>query len=308
MTHCRGYRAAAVARVVADAEHAAHVTGLGIDAEPHAPLPEGVLDTIARPDELPVLVALAVERPRVHWDRLVFSAKESVYKAWFPVARRWLGFSEASVEFAPDDADGDVRHVSARILPSGAPITRMSGRWTIESGLVLTAITFDGLPAGAARAGSGRGALRGFRRHRPPSSVISSSVEAIAAATMVLSLATADAAGTPHVNMAFFALGDEFDLFFVSEPSTQHGKNSSSRAEAAAAIWLPPPEFGEGLRGMQVAGRVRGVVGAEAEEAFEAYRGRIPRSGAIRRHGRRIWTGPGAAACPVPGRAAAAGR
>ena len=119
----------------------------------------------------------------------------------------------------------------------------------------------------------------GFEGTDQPSSVISSSIEAIAAGTMVLSLATADAAGTPHVNMAFFALGDEFDLFFVSEPSTQHGQNSSSRADAAAAIWLPPPEFGEGLRGMQVHGECGAVFGTEAEAAFEAYRGRFPSFG-----------------------------
>jgi 4'-phosphopantetheinyl transferase EntD len=75
----------------------------------------------------------------VRWDRLVFSAKESVYKAWFPVARRWLGFGEATVEFTP--GEGMSGTFSARILQSGAPITRMSGRWTIESGLVLTAVT-----------------------------------------------------------------------------------------------------------------------------------------------------------------------
>ena len=84
MTHCDGYRAAAVAR-------SGSVAGVGVDAEPHAPLPDGVFDTIARPDEVPMLAALAAARPEVWWDRLLFSAKESVYKAWFPVAGRWLG-------------------------------------------------------------------------------------------------------------------------------------------------------------------------------------------------------------------------
>lgn len=177
MTHCRGYRAAAVAwggggggvglvggglvggglvggglvgggLIGGGLIGGGHVgggsvgpvTGIGIDAEPHGPLPEGVFDTIARPDEMPGLAALAAERPQVRWDRLVFSAKESVYKAWFPVARRWLGFGEASVEFVPA-AEGTSGTFSARILQSGAPITRMTGRWTIESGLVVTAVT-----------------------------------------------------------------------------------------------------------------------------------------------------------------------
>jgi 4'-phosphopantetheinyl transferase EntD len=30
--------------------------------------------------------------------KLLFSAKKSVYKAWFLLARRWLGFKEASID------------------------------------------------------------------------------------------------------------------------------------------------------------------------------------------------------------------
>ncbi|NUR25900.1 MAG: 4'-phosphopantetheinyl transferase superfamily protein [Catenulispora sp.] len=137
MTHCDGYRAAAVAL-------SGHVGGVGVDAEPHGPLPEGVFDTIARPEEVALLAELAAARPEVCWDRLVFSAKESVYKAWFPVARRWLGFEEASltVDRGAEVASGVVGGgFTARILQSGAPVTRMSGRWRVESGFVVTAIT-----------------------------------------------------------------------------------------------------------------------------------------------------------------------
>jgi 4'-phosphopantetheinyl transferase EntD len=137
MTHCDGYRAAAVAR-------SGSVAGVGVDAEPHAPLPEGVFDTIARPDEVPMLAALAAAQPEVSWDRLLFSAKESVYKAWFPVAGRWLGFGDASLDVEPGIAaeDGTVAGgYTVRIHQSGAPVTRMTGRWRVESGFVLTAIT-----------------------------------------------------------------------------------------------------------------------------------------------------------------------
>ncbi|MFD0637464.1 pyridoxamine 5'-phosphate oxidase family protein [Catenulispora yoronensis] len=123
-----------------------------------------------------------------------------------------------------------------------------------------------------------------------PTAVVGHSVEAIAAGTQVLSLATADAAGTPHANMAFFALGREFDLFFVSEPSTLHGRNAEARAQASAAIWLPPPEFGEGLRGMQLTGECGIARGADALAAFEAYQGRFPGFGTDPRCGSRSWT------------------
>ncbi len=78
MTHCDGYCAAALAR-------AGELVSLGIDAEPHDRLPEGVLDVTTLPAERTRLRELARSRPSVHWDRLLFSAKESVYKAWFPL-------------------------------------------------------------------------------------------------------------------------------------------------------------------------------------------------------------------------------
>jgi len=95
MTHCDGYRAAAVAC-------AADLASVGIDAEPHEALPDGLLDFVSIPAERGPLAELAMRRPDVAWDRLLFSAKESVFKAWFPLTRRWLDFTECAVEFDPE--------------------------------------------------------------------------------------------------------------------------------------------------------------------------------------------------------------
>src|ERR687896_1732938 len=76
MTHCVGYRAAAVAR-------SAELRALGIDAEPHAALPDEALDLVLRAEERARLLALADSDPHLHWDRIAFCAKEAVYKAWF---------------------------------------------------------------------------------------------------------------------------------------------------------------------------------------------------------------------------------
>lgn len=126
LTHCAGYRAAAVAR---DTE----LASLGIDAEPHAPLPSGVLAVVSRDTERARLAVLAAERPQVHWDRVLFCAKESVYKAWFPLARCWLGFEDAEVTLLPDGS------WHAEVLVPG-PVRSVAGRWLVESGLVLTAV------------------------------------------------------------------------------------------------------------------------------------------------------------------------
>ena len=107
ITHCAGYRASAVA-------HLKDLAGIGLDAEPNAPLPDGVLERIAVPQEQAWLPGLAAAVPGVSWDRLLFCAKESVYKAWFPLTRRWLGFEQAAITVDPQA--GTV--IAASIRPS----------------------------------------------------------------------------------------------------------------------------------------------------------------------------------------------
>lgn len=129
ITHCSGYRAAAVA-------HATQVRAIGIDAEPHAPLPDGVLRLIATPHEINVLRGLVSLRDDVHWDRLLFSAKEAVYKAHFPLHRARLGFLDVAVT-VDATAGTFVAHADGwwRELP---------GRWLIRDGLVRTAVSVSG--------------------------------------------------------------------------------------------------------------------------------------------------------------------
>lgn len=146
ITHCEGYRACAVGR-------ATDVVTVGIDAEPNLPLPDGVLGDIALPEERRWLRDLALEAPEVRWDRLLFSIKESVYKAWFPLAQRWLGFEDAAVSI-----DRQRMSFSARLLVAGpvlgnGELTGFSGRWVARDGVVLAAIA---LPAdGPSRSNAG---------------------------------------------------------------------------------------------------------------------------------------------------------
>ena len=100
LTHCEGFRGAVVAR-------GTEVRSVGIDAEPHAMLPDGVLDAIALPVERTELADLG---GNLHWDRILFCAKEATYKAWFPLTHRWLGFEDAHITFTLDSSGqfGDV--------------------------------------------------------------------------------------------------------------------------------------------------------------------------------------------------------
>ncbi|WP_411267302.1 4'-phosphopantetheinyl transferase family protein [Actinoplanes sp. KI2] len=137
ITHCAGYRAAAVART-------ADLAGLGIDAEPNEPLPDGVEATVASPREGERLREAAAGAPEVSWDRLLFSAKESIYKAWYPLTRRWLGFEEADLTIEPGAGTFNaLLRADGTRIDGGPPLTRISGRFTIGPGLIITAVTVD---------------------------------------------------------------------------------------------------------------------------------------------------------------------
>ena len=162
MTHCAGYRAAAVAR-------AQDVVTVGLDAEPAEPLPDGIRDIVTVAGERAWLDELSIARPAVCWDRLLFSAKESVYKAWFPLTRRWLDFQGAAITVDPDpDPAPDTGTAStltaaagtfyARLLVPGPTVggrelTGFTGHWITGNGLVLTAIAVPAQGAYCAQGG-----------------------------------------------------------------------------------------------------------------------------------------------------------
>ncbi|MEU0527143.1 4'-phosphopantetheinyl transferase family protein [Streptomyces niveus] len=134
ITHCVGYRAAVVARP-------AHVVSIGVDAEPALPLPEGVLEAVALPDEQIAVKELLVTAPGVAWDRLLFSAKESVYKAWFPLTRRFLEFEEARLVFDPAGGTFTAQLLAGPARAGSRTLHTFDGRWLSDDGIVLTSVT-----------------------------------------------------------------------------------------------------------------------------------------------------------------------
>jgi len=134
LTHCDGYRGAVVGQRAA-------VRSVGIDAEPHGVLPDGVLPAISLPAERYEIAALP---GGLHWDRILFCAKEATYKAWFPLTERWLGFEDAHITFDVDSAGTAGTFVSRILIDpvarSGPPLPELAGRWSVAQGLALTAI------------------------------------------------------------------------------------------------------------------------------------------------------------------------
>lgn len=133
LTHCPGFRAAAVGRSSA-------FVGLGIDAEPDLPLAENLLEFISLPQEQARVHALTQSSPGVCWDRLLFSAKETVFKIWFPLAERELDFGEADIRIDPDSGTFSARLLVLGPTADGKRIEGFNGRWLSRQGILLTAI------------------------------------------------------------------------------------------------------------------------------------------------------------------------
>ncbi|MFD7629724.1 4'-phosphopantetheinyl transferase [Streptomyces sp. NPDC059851] len=177
MTHCSGYRAAVLAR---DTD----LMAVGIDAEPHRPLPRGVLEATALPQELAWARTPVAGTGPLCRDRLLFSAKEAVYKTWYPLVGTELDFEDALISFrgdgpgdAPTGAPGSgpatgarTGTFRARVLrpgtgPDGHPVTAFTGRWIAHRGLVVTAVTVPARRTTAAAGGAGAAGSTGGVGH-----------------------------------------------------------------------------------------------------------------------------------------------
>ncbi|GGC17822.1 4'-phosphopantetheinyl transferase family protein [Cellulomonas carbonis] len=124
ITHCCGLTAASVAWRDA-------ISGLGIDAEPAEPLPEGLHELVASRDEWTSYFSQLGAHPRT--ERLLFSAKESVFKALFPLYGEWLEFEDVTVFIARRTFTATAR------LSSRTPL-EIIGRWSVDADHLRTAV------------------------------------------------------------------------------------------------------------------------------------------------------------------------
>ena len=125
ITHTDSWCAAAVAR-------AEDFRSIGIDLEPATPLRESLWRRICT----------AKERDWLHdlpeaglTGKVLFSAKESVYKCQYPLTTKFLGFHAVEVELA----DGSFRAVFQQEAGEFRPGDVIEGRYLVEEGLVAAA-------------------------------------------------------------------------------------------------------------------------------------------------------------------------
>ena len=143
LTHTTGFRAAVVARTDT-------LKSVGVDSEVAKPLPDGVSDAVLTPRDLQHIAAVQRHGQQhvQHHERdpkfssaenilgtVVFSAKEALYKSWFPLARVFLDFGEADIEL---HHDGTLTAFVHHDVASGVVPRRIPGRWMVGSGYVVT--------------------------------------------------------------------------------------------------------------------------------------------------------------------------
>ena len=138
MTHCAGYRAAAVAS-------AKRYAGIGIDVEPAVSLSAAVHELIVRDEEKRFAFG-------AH-SKVLFSAKEAALKTWYPLGFRGFDVSDISIVCDVESAAGrggeDARGTFTARIPTMPDAPVLPGGWAIGGGFVATAasLSVSNLPA-----------------------------------------------------------------------------------------------------------------------------------------------------------------
>lgn len=131
ITHCAGYCGVAVAR-------RGTILGLGLDAEVGGELEPALVPLVCLPSEIEALGALELLTSG-EGAKLVFSAKESAYKCWFPLFHRFLEFHDVEVELRFDSPLAG--SFTARVLRDPAPVPQFHGRFLRDAARVYTGVT-----------------------------------------------------------------------------------------------------------------------------------------------------------------------
>jgi 4'-phosphopantetheinyl transferase EntD len=140
ISHSDGCSLAAVAR-------ARDFRGLGVDVEPWTPLASRLLSKILTDTEAAHLRSLGGHE-LLGWAKIAFSAKESLYKCYQPLARSFLGFHDVDLHILA--ADGHLRiRLTRDDRPSACGARTFEGCYVVHDGYVFTAVA---LPCGGDQA------------------------------------------------------------------------------------------------------------------------------------------------------------
>ncbi len=118
--------------------HMDRVAALGVDVEEDSDLDHDLLSTVCTVDERAWLSVLPQAQAGV-MAKLIFSAKECAYKCQYSRSKTLFGFDTLCVTPAPVSGRFEATFLSD--IPHFPVGTRLSGRFAIEDGLIITAMT-----------------------------------------------------------------------------------------------------------------------------------------------------------------------
>jgi 4'-phosphopantetheinyl transferase EntD len=130
ITHSKVYCAAAIGVYP-------RILGLGIDAEENAPLAIEETDLICSALELQRAARVSLPAS-VSVPRLIFSAKESFFKCYYPVVGQFLEFSDVTVSII--DCSRFVAELATDAAPTLLGRRHFEGRFLVDQYHILTAV------------------------------------------------------------------------------------------------------------------------------------------------------------------------
>lgn len=126
LSHTDHFAAAVVART-------SEISSIGIDLEPAESLPENILTRVCRPEEID---RLHPDGDRYRQAKLIFSAKESLYKSLWPILKSFIGFQEMEITLVEQNCSWSaVSHTDK--YPADL-IARLQGRYLLTDELIIS--------------------------------------------------------------------------------------------------------------------------------------------------------------------------
>lgn len=139
ISHCHDYAVAAVG-------HRRDYMGIGLDIEPAEPLDKELHSQVCTPDEINSFDVLP-QLNRHLLERIIFSAKETVYKCFFPLTGRFLDFGDISIMHG--ETPGEFRAALSGPIPSIQTQTSdLKGRYLLITDHIITAMALKNDRAG----------------------------------------------------------------------------------------------------------------------------------------------------------------
>lgn len=105
---------------------------------------------------------------------------------------------------------------------------------------------------------------------------IRTSVLRILARNKLCSISTVARGNRAHINTAFFAFSNDFELYFLSDPGSLHCRNLSRNPSMAMTVFDSSQEWEASGRGLQLFGVCHRTRGDAERRATQVYSSRFP--------------------------------